>query len=82
MPSCLFTTTNPSLVRAATQQDGSTSVIGSIDHRKDIYRRQQVYSATGVKTRRKLVDHCKFLADELGRQRVRCTGHPLMADSE
>jgi cyclase len=55
----------PSVVRDATRLYGSTSVVGSVDYKKDIFGRQRVYSAAGLRARRSLVDHCRFVAEEL-----------------
>ena len=57
--------TAPVTVREATRQYGSTSVVGAVDYKKSFFGGHQVYSASGAKTRRGLVDHCRFLADEL-----------------
>ena len=57
--------TNPVIVREATRQYGSTSVVGAIDYKKSFFGGYQVYSASGAKTRRSLIEHCRFLADEL-----------------
>lgn len=58
--------TNPSAVREATGHYGSTSVVGSVDHRKSLFGSQKVYSRSGGRTRRSVVDHCRYLAEELG----------------
>jgi len=56
----------PDLVREATHQYGSTSVVGAVDYRKGIFGANHVYSASGARTGRKLTDHCRFLANDLG----------------
>lgn len=58
--------THPDLVREATRQYGGTSVVGAVDYKKGFFGTQKVYSATGARTSRSLVDHCRFLADDLG----------------
>ncbi|MEO7501586.1 MAG: AglZ/HisF2 family acetamidino modification protein [Gemmatimonadaceae bacterium] len=57
---------DPDLVREATRQYGSTSVVGAVDYKKGLFGAQHVYSAAGARTRRNLQEHCRFLADDLG----------------
>lgn len=57
---------HPDLVREATRQYGSTSVVGAVDYKKAMFGEQRVYSASGARTRRSLLDHCRFLAEHLG----------------
>ena len=57
--------TAPATVREATRQYGSTSVVGAVDYKKSFFGGFQVYSASGAKTRRSLIEHCRFLAEEL-----------------
>ena len=57
---------DPDLVRESARQYGSTSVVGAVDYKKSLLGTPQVYSASGGRTRRTLLDHCRFLADDLG----------------
>jgi len=57
---------SPDTVREATRQYGATSVVGAVDYKRTFLRGQQVYSAAGGRTRRSVVDHCRYLADDLG----------------
>lgn len=57
--------TAPDIVREATRQYGATSVVGAVDYKKSFLGSYQVYSASGAKTRRSLVEHCRYLAEEL-----------------
>jgi len=61
--SCL---TRPDLVREATQQYGSTSVVGAVDYKKALFGGYQVYSSSRARTQRGLLEHCIFLVDRLG----------------
>ena len=56
----------PEVVRDAVQQYGSTSVVGSVDYKKALLGGKRVYSASGASTRRSVIDHCRFLADDVG----------------
>lgn len=58
--------TSPDTVREATRQYGATSVVGAVDHKKTFFAGQQVYSASGGRTRRGLVEHCRYLGEDLG----------------
>ena len=58
--------TNPEVVREAVRQYGSTSVVGSVDYKKALIGGKRVYSASGASTRRNVIDHCRFLADDVG----------------
>ncbi len=58
--------TAPEIVREATRQYGGTSVVASVDYKKRLLGGFQVHSTAGAKTKRGLVDHCRFLAEELG----------------
>lgn len=58
--------TKPDMVRGATRQYGSTSVVGAVDYKEGLLGGLKVYSASGAGTRRSLLDHCRFLADDLG----------------
>ncbi|MBA3405545.1 MAG: imidazole glycerol phosphate synthase subunit HisF [Gemmatimonadaceae bacterium] len=58
--------TSPGTVREATHHYGASSVVGAVDYRKTFLSGQQVYSASGGRTRRGLVEHCRYLADDLG----------------
>jgi cyclase len=58
--------TRADIVRDATRQYGSTSVVGAVDYRKSLFGGYRVHSATGAKTKRGLIDHCQFLADDIG----------------
>lgn len=57
---------DPNVVREAARQYGSTSVVGSVDYRKSLFKGQTVYSASGARTSRSLLDHCRYLAEDLG----------------
>ncbi|MEP6601139.1 MAG: HisA/HisF-related TIM barrel protein [Nitrospirota bacterium] len=57
---------DPDLVREATRQYGSTSVVGAVDYKKSLFKGQTVHSAAGARTPRNLLDHCRYLADDLG----------------
>lgn len=57
--------TDSETVREATRQYGATSVVGAVDYKKSFLGGYHVYSAAGAKTRRSLVDHCRYLAEEL-----------------
>lgn len=61
--SCL---TKPELVRDAVREYGSTSVIGAVDYKRGLFGVNKVYSASGARTTRQLLDHCRFLAEDLG----------------
>src|SRR5688572_8535701 len=61
-----LTRSNPEAVREATRNFGSTSVVGCIDYRRSLFGAQQVYSKSSKGTRRNVVDHAKYLAEELG----------------
>jgi cyclase len=56
---------SPEIVAQAAREYGSTSIVGSVDYRKKQFRGQRVYSAN-AKTNRSVLEHCRFLADELG----------------
>lgn len=56
----------PELVRQAVRAFGSTSVVGAVDFTRSRFRGLRVFSASGHRTHRPLVDHCRFLADDLG----------------
>ncbi|MFN2601749.1 MAG: HisA/HisF-related TIM barrel protein [Gemmatimonadaceae bacterium] len=58
--------TNPEIVREAVRQYGSTSVVGSVDYKKALLGGKRVYSASGASTKRSVVDHCRFLANDVG----------------
>jgi cyclase len=58
--------TNPEIVREAVRQYGSTSVVGSVDYKKALLGGKRVYSASGASTRRSVIDHCRFLANDVG----------------
>ncbi|MCB0720085.1 MAG: imidazole glycerol phosphate synthase subunit HisF [Bacteroidetes bacterium] len=58
--------TRPDVVREAVKEYGSSSVVGSVDYRKGLFRGNGVYSASGQSLKRSLIDHCRFLADDLG----------------
>ncbi len=57
---------HPDRVREATARYGSTSVVGAVDYKKAFLGGYKVYSASGCNTRRGLVEHCRFLADDIG----------------
>lgn len=56
---------SPKLVRQATDLFGSSSVVGSIDFRRSVFGRVKIFSSSGETTKRRLIDHCQFLAEEL-----------------
>lgn len=58
--------TDPDTVRRAARQFGSSSVIGAVDYGKSLWGKRRVYSSSGASTKRSVVDHCRFLADDLG----------------
>lgn len=58
--------TKPDRVREATREYGSTSVIGAVDYRRGFLGGLHVHSASGGRTQRGLMEHCRFLSDELG----------------
>jgi cyclase len=58
--------TNPSIVRDAARQYGSSSVVGAVDYKKSLLGGFGIYSASGARTPRSLLDHCRFLANDLG----------------
>lgn len=57
---------NPAVVRQATITYGSTSVVASVDYRRSMFGTQKVFSAAGAKTKRDLLQHCRFVVDDLG----------------
>lgn len=61
-----LTFTRPDLVREAVRQYGSSSVVGSVDYKTGFFRGKAVYCASGQKTQRNLLEHCRFLAEDLG----------------
>ncbi len=61
-----LTLTRPDLVREAVDQFGSSSVVGSVDYARSLFKGTFVYNASGHKTRRGLLDHCRYLAEEVG----------------
>ncbi|MBA3340346.1 MAG: imidazole glycerol phosphate synthase subunit HisF [Gemmatimonadaceae bacterium] len=58
--------TDPEFVRSAVHQYGSTSVVGAVDYKTGMFGGNRVYSASGAKTQRSLLEHCRFLADDVG----------------
>jgi imidazole glycerol-phosphate synthase subunit HisF len=58
--------THPDIVREATNRYGSSSVVGCVDYRKSIWGVNQVYSKCGYRTRLGLMEHCRFISEELG----------------
>lgn len=57
--------TNPALVREATREYGSTSVMASVDYQGALFGRQRVVSKSGARTARGLREHCRYVASEL-----------------
>lgn len=58
--------THPPTVREATEHYGSSSVVGSVNHKKSFFGEQRVFSKTGPRTTRSVVEHCRFLTEDLG----------------
>jgi cyclase len=58
--------TAPEVVREATRQYGATSVVASVDYKKALFGGLQVHSAAGARTKRGLIDHCRYVTEELG----------------
>jgi cyclase len=56
----------PLVVEQAVKEYGSSSVVGAVDYKRSIFRRKIVYSASGARPRRNVLEHCRFLADDLG----------------
>jgi cyclase len=56
---------SPAIVREATNMFGSSSVVGSVDFRRTVFRGVKVFSSSGERTDKPLIDHCRFLTDEL-----------------
>lgn len=61
-----LTFAHPQTVREAVREYGSSSVVGSVDYKTTFFKGKAVYSASRQSTSRKLVEHCRFLADDLG----------------
>jgi cyclase len=57
---------NPQAIRQAVNQFGSSSVIGSVDVKKNWLGQNKVYNKHGKTTKLTVVDHCKYLVEELG----------------
>jgi cyclase len=55
-----------STVAEAVREYGSSSVVASVDYRRNFFGRQSVYSASGQRTNRTLLDHCRFVSGDLG----------------
>ncbi len=58
--------THPELVRRSTREFGSSSIVGSVDYRRTLFRHRRVFSSSGAVTGRGLLDHCRFLAEDVG----------------
>jgi cyclase len=58
--------TRPDIVRDAVKHYGSTSVVAAVDFRRGLFGKPRLYSASGARTERTPLDHCKFVAHELG----------------
>lgn len=56
----------PALVREATRTYGATSVVAAVDYTYSMWRTPRVYSAARARTTRSLIDHCRFVVDDLG----------------
>lgn len=57
---------SPATVHAAVREYGSSSVVGAVDYKKTFLGGTKVHSASGMSTRRTLIDHCRFLVDDIG----------------
>lgn len=57
--------TNPGIVAQATKKYGSTSVVGAVDYKKAFLQGNRVV-APRRSPRRALLDHCRFMVEELG----------------
>lgn len=58
--------TRPQLVEEAARQFGSSSIVGAVDYKKDFFGRYNVYSTSGASARRSLLEHCRFITENLG----------------
>jgi cyclase len=57
---------SPEVVREAVTRYGSSSVVGAVDYRRSFLGGFRVHSSVGAVTRRGVVDHCRFLTENLG----------------
>lgn len=57
--------TRPQVVLEATRLYGSSSVVGAVDYKRGFVGGYHVHSASGASVRRSVLDHCRYLAEEL-----------------
>lgn len=58
--------TDPAAVRKAVDTFASSSVVGSVDYRRSFWHGPQVFSRGGQRTPRSVVEHCRYIAEEIG----------------
>ena len=57
---------HPEIVGEATRIYGASSVVAAVDYKKRFLGGYRVYSAAGASASRSLLDHCRFVTEELG----------------
>lgn len=57
---------NPELVILAVKEFGSSSIIGSVDVKSNVFNKQKVYGYKGTKFGKSVSSYCKYLSEDIG----------------